>query len=73
MFITCNIGCVPTKNTKSGKNLICVRGSFQGTSCKTQEKYGCGFGEHILEDYNGEIVSTAKTQGCFYGERLEDS
>uniref|UniRef100_A0A0K0EVZ2 Uncharacterized protein n=1 Tax=Strongyloides venezuelensis TaxID=75913 RepID=A0A0K0EVZ2_STRVS len=62
MFITCNIGCVPTNNTKSGKNLICVRESFQGTSCKTQEKYGCGFGEHILEDYNGEIVSTAKNR-----------
>uniref|UniRef100_A0A0N5C5Z3 DUF5675 domain-containing protein n=1 Tax=Strongyloides papillosus TaxID=174720 RepID=A0A0N5C5Z3_STREA len=70
MFITCNIGCVPIINTKSGKNLICVRESFQGTNCKTQKKYGCGFGEHILKDYNGEVVSTAKTQGC-YTERDE--
>uniref|UniRef100_A0A0K0FD84 Ig-like domain-containing protein n=1 Tax=Strongyloides venezuelensis TaxID=75913 RepID=A0A0K0FD84_STRVS len=62
MFITCNVVSVPTKITKLGENLICIRKSFQGTSCKTQKKYDCGFGEHILEDYNSEIVSTAKNR-----------
>uniref|UniRef100_A0A0N5BBV9 Uncharacterized protein n=1 Tax=Strongyloides papillosus TaxID=174720 RepID=A0A0N5BBV9_STREA len=65
MFITCNVGCIPKINTKSGENLICIRKSFQGTSCRTQKKYGCGVGEKTLKEYGGEIVSTAKTQGCF--------
>ncbi|CEF61943.1 Hypothetical protein SRAE_1000021900 [Strongyloides ratti] len=65
MFITCNVGCKPKTNLKSGNNLICVRESFQGISCRTQKKYGCGVGEHTLKDYTGEIVSSALTQGCF--------
>uniref|UniRef100_A0A0K0FD89 Uncharacterized protein n=1 Tax=Strongyloides venezuelensis TaxID=75913 RepID=A0A0K0FD89_STRVS len=65
MFITSNIGCVLKINTKSGEILICIRKSFQGISCKTQKKYGCGVGEKTLKEYGGEIVSTAKTQGCF--------
>uniref|UniRef100_A0A0K0ERA1 Uncharacterized protein n=1 Tax=Strongyloides stercoralis TaxID=6248 RepID=A0A0K0ERA1_STRER len=65
MFITCKVGCIPKINSKSGNNLICVRKSFQGTSCKTQKKYGCGFGEHTLKDYTGETVSSAFTQGCY--------
>uniref|UniRef100_A0A0K0EVZ4 Uncharacterized protein n=1 Tax=Strongyloides venezuelensis TaxID=75913 RepID=A0A0K0EVZ4_STRVS len=65
MFITCNVVSVPTKITKLGENLICVRESVQGTSCKTQKKYGCGVGEKTLKKYGGEIASTAKTQGCF--------
>uniref|UniRef100_A0A0N4ZA63 DUF2845 domain-containing protein n=1 Tax=Parastrongyloides trichosuri TaxID=131310 RepID=A0A0N4ZA63_PARTI len=65
MFITCKIKCEGITNSNNGINLICVRKSFKGSSCRTQKKYGCGFGEHILKNYDGTIVSAAKTKGCY--------